>query len=474
MRSNETAPSHRLLIAEDDGYCYFFLKDIMDLPGLDIQRAARDSEVFESASRDQFDAILLSFRGMIRNDLSMVRILHEDNPYAPIVAVAERGEVDFALTVLREGAFDYLIRPFQNAARVESAIINALRESERLRKAADLGDTQIVAHGMVGKSRVISEILKKCAQIAPLNVNVLISGESGTGKELIARAIHGESQRNKAPFVPVNCGAIPDGLMESIFFGHEKGAFTGAVQSHTGIMEKGDGGTVFLDEIGELSPKGQVTLLRFMEDRQFTKVGGVKIHTADVRIIAATNRDLEKGIDKNEFRTDLFYRLNVVNFKAPPLRHRTEDIVPLADHFLKRFCLVNDLRPINISSQAAGVLVKYPWPGNVRELENLMEGLAAVLPLDRNVITSEDVLSYSGKIRKSVGASDSSRTASLHEKSYKEAQRDFEKQYFKDILAASNGNVSQAARQAGIHPVTLHRKLKTLRLGNYGGKSGRK
>ncbi len=467
MVENSRGSSPRLLMVEDDGYCLFFLKDLLNLRHIEIETAGRDSKIFEKASQNDFDAIMLSFRGIIQNDLSIVQSLHEDNPYAPLIAVAERVDVDFALDVLRAGAFDYLVRPFQNAARVESALKNAFLESDSLRKAADLGDTKVVDHGMVGKSRVVLEILKKCRQIAPLNVNVLISGESGTGKELIARAVHAESHRKSGPFLAVNCGAIPDGLIESIFFGHEKGAFTGAVQSHAGIMEKGDGGTVFLDEIGELSSKGQVTLLRFMEDREFMKVGGVKAHTSDVRIIAATNRNLEEEIDLNEFRTDLYYRLNVVNFKAPTLRHRPDDIVPLANFFLRRFCFKNNLRHLRFSTRAAGLLVKYPWPGNVRELENLVEGLAATLPMDRNIIVSEDVLGYSGKIQKSLGAADSLTNESLHKQTYKEAQEIFEKMYLTDLLKTFEGNVAKAARHAQLHPVTLHRKLKKLRLGNY-------
>lgn len=467
MEENNGGSSPRLLMIEDDGYCLFFLKDILNLHHIAIETAGRDSKIYEKASQNDFDAILLSFRGIIQNDLSIVQSLHEDNPYAPLIAVAERMDVDFALDVLRAGAFDYLVRPFQNAARVESALKNAFIKSDSLRKAADLADTKVTDHGMVGKSRVVREILKKCRQIAALNVNVLIGGESGTGKELIARAVHAESHRKQSPFLAVNCGGIPDGLVESIFFGHEKGAFTGAVQSHAGIMAKADGGTVFLDEIGELSAKGQVTLLRFMEDREFMKVGGVKARTADVRIIAATNRNLEEEMEQNRFRTDLYYRLNVVNFKAPALRHRPDDIVPLADFFLRRFCVKNNLRHLRFSTRAAGLLVKYPWPGNVRELENLVEGLAATLPGDRDIIISEDVLGYSSKIQKSLGTDDSHGGKPFHEQSYKEAQAAFEKMYLTDLLKTFDGNVAKAARHAQLHPVTLHRKLKKLKLGNY-------
>ncbi len=467
MTENKRETPRRILLIEDDGYCRFFIKDILNMRDLRMETAARDSKVFETASSNDFDGIVLSFRGIVQNDLSMVGILHEDNPFSPIIAVGERTQVDFALDALRAGAFDYLIRPFQNAARIETALRSAFLKSDDLRQSSGVLDGKAPAHGMVGKSKVIQEILKKCGQIAPLNVNVLINGESGTGKELIARAVHTESNRKAGPFLAVNCGAIPEGLVESIFFGHERGAFTGAVQSHAGIMEKADGGTVFLDEIGELSQKGQVTLLRFIEDREFTRVGGVKTQTSDVRIIAATNRNLEDEMARNRFREDLFYRLNVVSFNAPALRERPEDIVPLADFFLKRFCLENSIRVLNISSRAANILVKYNWPGNVRELENLVEGLAATLPMDRDVITSEDVWGYSAKIRKSHAPVDPLNESSLQELTYKDAQIAFEKGYLKSLLMKFDGNVAKAARHADIHTVTLHRKLKKLHLGSY-------
>jgi DNA-binding NtrC family response regulator len=204
-----------------------------------------------------------------------------------------------------------------------------------------------------------------------------------------------------------------------------------------------------------------------MEDREFTKVGGVKTHTSDVRIIAATNLNLENEIEKNTFREDLYYRLNVVSFSAPALRHRPEDILPLADFFLKRFCLKNNLRALKISTRSASVLAAYPWPGNVRELENLMEGLAATLPMDRNIITSDDVLGYSGKIQKNQVSADPLNGDSLQELKYKDAQVAFEKRYLERLLTKFEGNVAKAARHADLHSVTLHRKLKKLRLGNY-------
>jgi len=463
MSSDSRGSSPSLLLVEDDGYCQFFIKNVLQASDIRIETAERDSSLTDVAAANDFDAVVLSFRGISRNDLSMVNILHEDNPKSPVIAVSERAEVDFALEVLRAGAFDYLTRPFRNAARVQTALSNAFLESKRLRHAADPVEGKRMEHGMVGRSKLVLDILRRCRQIGPLNVNVLINGESGTGKELIARAIHAESGRRTAPFQAVNCGAIPEGLVESIFFGHEKGAFTGAVHSHAGIMEKADGGTVFLDEVGELSPKGQVALLRFMEDREFIRVGGTRARTSDVRIIAATNRNLEGDVEKSTFRADLYYRLNVVHFIAPSLRHRPEDILPLADFFLKRFCLRNNLRPIKISARAANVLAQYSWPGNVRELENLMEGLAATLPPNRGTLAAEDILEYSGKIKIGLAAPDP-RGHPLHEKTFKEAQAAFEIQYLQGLLKKFKGNVARAARHADIHPVTLHRKLKKFQL----------
>lgn len=464
MPQKKTKSHRRLLIVNDDGYCLFFLKDVLDFEDLEIQLAESDSNLFDIAVSVDFDAIMLNLQHAHQKDLSIVKMLNEDKRHTPMITVSERSEVDFAIDFLRAGAFDFLARPFNNASRVETALKNAFKHRDSMRSNTHTLNTELLNHGIVSKSKLVLDILTKIQQIGHLNVNVLITGESGTGKELIARAVHAESNRNDAPFFAVNCGALPEGLVESIFFGHEKGAFTGATQPHAGFMEKGDSGTVFLDEVGELSPKAQVSLLRFLENREFVKVGGIRTQTADVRIIAATNRNLEQEVDQKRFRTDLYYRLSVVHFSCPPLRQRPEDIVHLADYFLKRFCQNNNLRALKISSQAANLLLKYTWPGNVRELGNLIEGVAAVLPKNKSIIASEDIMQYSVKIREYLSMADRENIVDFKKQSHKSALNDFEKKYIASLLKQYDGNVAKAARHAAIHEVTLHRKIKKFRL----------
>lgn len=452
-----------VLLIEDNGYCSFFLTQVLRLDHVRLAFAEKGFGAFESAADTALDAIIINFQDWAEQELVSVRTLRKYNAVTPIIAVCERPDVDFALEVVHAGAFDYLSRPFNNAARVEKALRNAFVQSDALRKQVDHGRDEGVKYGMIGKSKLLEELQKTIRQIGPLQVNVLVHGESGTGKELIARAIHMESDRQSFPFVAVNCGAVPETLFESIFFGHEKGAFTGATRTHAGFLEKAQGGTLFLDEVGELTPKGQVVLLRFLEDQEFFRVGGTTTRKADVRIIAATNRNLDQVVDQHQFRADLYYRLNVVHLRAPSLRQRPEDILPLADHFLTRFCLKNRLNPIKLTYQAANLLEKYSWPGNVRELENLMEGLAATLPSVQNVITRKAILQYSEKIAGTLSRKADPYDALAADQTYKEAMDAFEARYFQLLLEKHNGNVAQAARHAGIHPVTLHRKLRRQR-----------
>jgi DNA-binding NtrC family response regulator len=393
-----------------------------------------------------------------------VNLIHEYDEHVPIIVVSERKDVDFAIEVLRSGAFDYLPKPFNNIARVEKAVYGALSYRESARQAADLAEKELASHGLIGESKRLKDLLCVVKQIGPLAVNVLISGESGTGKELIARAIHAQSTKKSGPFLAVNCGALPEGLIESLFFGHEKGAFTGAVQAHSGFVESVREGTLFLDEVGELSPRAQVVLLRFLQEHEFLRVGGSRTFTSDARIIASTNRNLEEDVEQNRFRADLYFRLNVVHLKVPPLRDRPEDLVLLANHFLRRFCLLNGLPEPKLSPQAAGLLERYDWPGNVRELENLVNGLMAVLPARKQNITAKDILDYSEKIRRGKVESRGPGLESIADRSYKQAKSEFEKAYLKALLEKHQGNVAKAARTAGIHPVTFHRKLRELGL----------
>jgi len=468
MELHAPQKNRNILLVEDDGYCNYFVAQVLRFSRLNVTCVEKGSNALEAAADTTLDVIVINFQDRAEQELASVRTLASYNSMTPIIAVCDRQEVDFALEIIRAGAFDYLVRPFNNAARVEKALQNAFAYCDERREKAETTRSEGAKYGMIGKSRLLLDLQNTLRQIAPLRVNVLIYGESGTGKELIARGIHMESDRKSGPFVAVNCGSVPETLFESMFFGHEKGAFTGATHRHTGFLDEAQGGTLFLDEVGELTPKGQVALLRFLESQEFVRVGGATTQQADVRIITATNRNLEQAAEEGRFRQDLFFRLNVVHLRAPSLRQRPEDILPLANYFLTRFCLKNRLPAMQLSSQSVNVLEHYEWPGNIRELENLMEALAATLPPGQNVITQKEIFHYSNKISTALAPKASrSQTATAEpfpvNQNYRKAFEAFEIRYFKAILGMHGGNVARAARHAGIHPVTLHRKLLRLR-----------
>ena len=460
---NDDMDEHSLLIIEDDGYCSFFLSDILKLENVKPLAVKRGVKAFEMAHERDFAVVLLELETLSQRDLSQIRLLNEINDRVPIIVVSEHADVDHALNILRAGAFDYLTKPFNNLVRVETAIRNAIAKFESLGETASLDQSLFLNNGLLGKSKQFQDLNNIIQQISPLEVNVLITGESGTGKELFARSIHVQSKRKDKPFVAVNCGALPEELVESLLFGHEKGAFTGAANLHFGYVEQANEGTLFLDEVGELSPKTQVTLLRFIQDRKFARVGGSNELETDVRLIAATNRNLENEVHQKRFRTDLYYRLNVVHLKTPPLRERTEDILQLVEYFSKRFCLHNSLPLRKFSPPAIKLLEKYHWPGNVRELEHLMESLMAILPPKKLTVSARDLLDYSANFQKSRNRKEQEDEQPLAEQTHREAMESFEKQYLAAILEKYQGNVAQAAKFAGIHPVTLHRKLRKLK-----------
>jgi len=457
--------NRQILLVENDGYCRFFLLEIFKSQSVKITTAQTLTQACEIVETDDFDLVMLNLPALNQEELSSLILLRKHNEHIPTIVVSEHSDIDFVVRVLREGAFDFLIRPFNNIARIEESLNRVFLNRDREREATSLLGKESASNGLIGGSKGIMDLLTIINQIAPLNVNVLLTGESGTGKELIARAIHSLSHRKTGPFFAVNCGAVPDGLVESIFFGHEKGAFTGATQTHVGFLEKANVGTLLLDEVDELSPKAQVSLLRFLEDRKFVRIGGGIALTSDVRIIASTNRNLEHEVSINHFRADLYFRLNVVHLRAPPLRERIEDVVHLAQYFVSRFCLANRLPLRKLSTQAVRLLEMYDFPGNVRELENLMEGLLATLPSSKLYITEKDLLAYSEKIRQTREDKDSTPHDFFGDgQKFREALQSFEASYLKTVLDKFGGNVTRAAKAAGIHPVTFHRKLRKLRL----------
>jgi DNA-binding NtrC family response regulator len=463
MTESADPKKRRLLLFDEDGYGQFFFTDILPLAHVELVYVHRLSQVYQMIQEGLFDAVALNIETLNYHEMTPIADLHRLDSQLPIIVISDRNEVDVALESLRAGAVDFLVKPFNNLARVESALANAFEKKNKALEHLALNKEIMATHGLLGESPVLRNMLEIIAQVAPLDISVLITGESGSGKELVARSIHARSKRAQEGFFAINCGALPDGLVESIFFGHKKGSFTGADAHHQGILEKADQGTLFLDEIGEMSPKVQVTLLRFLQEREFVRVGGVRSMTSDVRIIASTNRNLEEEVVQKRFREDLFFRLNVVRITAPPLRERGADILLLAEHFARQFCLRRDQPWSSLSPKAAEILLRYPWPGNVRELKNLMNGLTATLPANHQPLSARDLIKFSDRFSQA-SVTGKTEQEKLTEMGFEEAQSAFARDYFENLLERHQGNVTRAAQAAGLHPITLHRNLQKLGL----------
>lgn len=376
-------------------------------------------------------------------DRGGMRLLEQmlcQEPSTRAIMVTGNNDERTALAAIRLGAFDYYAKPVR-LDELKIMIGRALHIHHLQQKLQQV-DQAVGSHfhGMVGTSRAMKDIFCLVNRIALADISVLISGESGTGKEVVARAIHLQSQRKNNPFVTVNCGAIPENLLESELFGHEKGSFTGAHTKKRGKFESAHTGTLFLDEIGELAPPLQVKLLRFLQDRKLERVGGTLPIEVDVRIIAATNRDLKRDMENQIFREDLYYRLKVVPVNMPPLRERKEDIVPLAQYFLKKFCKEHRKPPMTLSPEAEGALMMQPWRGNVRELENLISRSVVLGP--QAVLKPGDLGFDRDKIPTDINL--------------KFAKNAIERDFIKKALSRNQGVVSRAARELGISRVNLY------------------
>ncbi len=379
-------------------------------------------------------------------DLGGMRLLEQilsDQPMTRVIVITGNDDDHNALRAVRLGAFDYYAKPVrldELKVMIQRAfhIYNLNQRVHQNQQSAGDG-----FHGIIGTSKCMKEIFRFIERVSVSDISVLICGESGTGKEVVAQAIHAHSQRKNNPFVVVNCGAIPENLLESELFGHEKGAFTGAHVQKRGKFELAHTGTLFLDEIGELAPPLQVKLLRFLQDRRIERVGGTQAMEVDVRIIAATNRDLKKDMENRLFREDLYYRLKVVPLEMPPLRERKEDIIPLAQHFLKKFCKEHKKPPMTLSPEAEGALLMHPWPGNVRELENLISRSVVLSP--RAVLKPSDLGFALDQIPTDVNL--------------KFAKKAIEMDFVKKALHRNGGIVSRAARELGISRVNLYELL---------------
>ncbi|PKN33670.1 MAG: DNA-binding response regulator [Deltaproteobacteria bacterium HGW-Deltaproteobacteria-19] len=451
----------RILIAEDEEMSRQNLKDLLEESGYEVVAVKDGKEAMDAYVTDRYDLILTDLRMPHVDGLELLSFVKEMNPDALIILITGYGTVNTAVDAMKMGAFDYITKPIRED-RLKISVNRALsfhklKEEnvvlrDHLKERFDLGK-------LIGYSETMKKVFEKIQKVSTTDSTILIHGESGTGKELAARAIHFNSDRKEAPLVPVNCGAIPEDLLESELFGHEKGAFTGAIRTRIGRFELAQGGTIFLDEIGDMSQALQVKVLRVIQEKQYERIGGVRTFNADVRIIAATNQDLELAVAEKRFREDLFYRINVIPIYLPPLRERGLDVAILANFFLKKFSKRNKKTINRFSSDVIQALIDYPWPGNVRELENLVEML--VVMKDSGDILMEDLPE---KIATRKNRIEQVYSVDFPDEgvNFNDMVIQFEKDLLLKALEKSGGVKNRAAKLLNLNRTTLVEKLKRL------------
>ncbi|MFC1884779.1 sigma-54-dependent transcriptional regulator [Thermodesulfobacteriota bacterium] len=444
-----------ILVVDDDAAHRTMLRTLITGWGYEVVEADDGSSAIELASERPFDLILMDIRMIKVSGLEALSEIKSFNPSIPVVIMTAYSSVDTAVDALKSGAYDYLTKPldFDELRLTMERAMDHLQLKEENRRLKETLGSRFDRHNIIGRSPAMNRLLETVAQVAPSEATVLITGDSGTGKELIAGAIHYNSQRKEGPFVKMNCAAVTETLLESELFGHEKGSFTGATRRKEGKFVQADGGSLFLDEIGEMSLSMQVKFLRALQEREITRVGGEDVIKVDVRVIAATNKDLKEAIEKGTFREDLYYRLDVVTLKVPPLKDRKEDIPLLAQHFLENFAQKNHKSVKGFTPQAMDSMLKYGWPGNVRELMNAIE---------RAVVLSRgdylDILDLPFTPGENVSVEPSMSPGAINPANL--PLEEVEKATVLQTLESAGGNKSETARRLGITRKTLHKKLK--------------
>jgi len=459
----------QVLIVDDEPNLRKILSAQLSRDGYDVMTANDGEEGLAALKDHHIDLVITDLKMPKVDGMTLLKKALEEDPELPIVLITAHGTIDTAVEALKSGAFDFVTKPFDKD-EVRQIVAKALKTRDlRAADATPARDARDARFGIIGHSQGILDIYAILERVADTPTTVLISGESGTGKELVARALHEHSSRKDKPFIKVNCAAIPKELIESELFGHERGAFTGAVSSKPGRFELANGGTLFLDEIGEIPIEMQVKLLRALQESEFERVGGIKTIRVDVRLVAATNRDLKRLIASGSFREDLFYRLNVVPIRLPALRERTGDIPVLVEHFLGKFNERLKKKVEGAETEAMEVLVAYPWPGNIRELENVIE--RAVLFCDAQKLRASDLPPEIRGIpaMANVPLPEADLTAALAgegglKEHVKVAMSRLEKELVSRALQQTGGNVTHAARLLKISRKGLQLKMKELGL----------
>jgi len=440
-------PLAKILVVDDDNLIKDFLKESLSRQKHKVDLASSGEEALDKIKRGEYDIILSDIRMPKMSGMELLKATRKFSPEAKIMLMTAYGTIDNAVEAMKLGAFDYITKPF-SADDIEIKIRKALEfkklELENRRLRSVIGE-KYRFENIVGKSPQMKKIFESVEVVANSRSSVLITGESGTGKELIAKAIHYNSSRKQEPFVPINCAALPEGLIESELFGHEKGAFTGAIRSTQGKFEQATGGTLLLDEISEIPLSLQAKLLRVLQEREFERVGSGESIQVDVRIISTSNQNLIERVENGKFREDLFYRLNVIPIHISPLRERKEDIIPLTEHFLRKYSSRNNRFIEGISEKVFQMFMEYIWPGNVRELENFME--RAVVTSKGKILVPED---FPKEIFFKKGLNKIGVGSSLEE---------VERSLILKTLEACGGNKTKAAEILGVSTRTLRNKL---------------
>ncbi|MBE0543118.1 MAG: sigma-54-dependent Fis family transcriptional regulator [Verrucomicrobia bacterium] len=462
----------KILLVEDDTNIATGLQKVMRANGYDVTALSRGDTGLERALGEPFDVVVTDLKLPGLDGLELVRQLHQAKPKLPIILITAHGTTEIAIEATKWGAFDYVPKPFE-VDELLDLTAKALESSRLMSEPVDMGEAASSRTAIVGKSRVMQSIYKEIGRIAATSVTVLIRGDTGTGKELIARAIYQHSDRASAPFIAINCAAIPEALLESELFGHERGSFTGADARRIGRFEQANGGTIFLDEIGDMNANLQAKLLRVLQEKTVQRVGGRENVPVDVRIIAATHRDLEAAIRERLFREDLFYRLSVVTIKLPPLSQRSDDIPDMITYFLRRYGPEAGVPSPSITPEAIAFLQSQNWPGNVRELENTVR--KALLFARDYTIGLDQVKEIVTKARQPVATSQQTHAAYVTElmdqvergeaqNAFAKMLADLEPELYSQAIQRTHGNLTKAAQWLGVTRLKMREKLKEFGL----------
>ena len=448
-----------LLVVDDEADMLFLLKRSLE-PDLNCQvvTAASGEMAVQRLKEDSFDLVLADIKMPGMSGIELLEEIKRQNPELTVVMMTAHGDVETAVQAMKMGAYDYITKPFDHDAlvlRLEKALERSslLRENQRLQQAC-MEDSGF--HGLVGKSNAMQRVFETIHTVAKTDLTVLVTGESGTGKDLTAKAIHAMSPRQKGPFVAVNCPTVPEHILESELFGYRKGAFTHATQNKIGLFQEATGGTIFLDEIGDITPTIQTKLLRVIQEKEIKPLGDTKTISVNVRIVASTNQNLREKIKQGEFREDLFYRLNVLPIELPSLRDHRDDIPLIANHLLEKHCSMMDVPMKALSAELLDLFVRFPWEGNVREMENLI--IQGILYSTGDEIRPEHVGLPEGTVSGAAGA------AHILNLPYKAAKEEilnqFNASYIGELLSQSHGNVTQAAKNCGLERQALQQIMR--------------